>query len=252
MSRLFTFGCSFTNYKYWTWANILGTQYDEFQNWGQAGAGNSFIFHSVMEADQRYRFGPGDTVIVCWTDIMREDRYIESRGWITLGNVAWADNVYKKEFIESGVCEQGNLLRDLNMIKAVYELLHSRSDVTWKFLCMVPINRLSDMDTRQIRRDDMMQLYGNALSEFQPSFIEVLGENYWLKDKQTRLAVDASRDQYDYHPTTREHLKYLDTVLPGWMTNQSVRDKIAQNPVVFESGLDGSCDVRRFKGTRLQ
>ena len=107
MSRLFAFGCSFTNYKYWTWANILGSQYDEFENWGQAGAGNTFIFHSIMEADQRHRFGPGDTVIVCWTDIMREDRFIENRGWITVGNVAWAKNVYTKEFVDE-VNEQGN------------------------------------------------------------------------------------------------------------------------------------------------
>lgn len=245
MQRLFAFGCSFTNYKYWTWANILSQQYDWFENWGQAGAGNAFIFHSVMEADQRHRFQDGDTVIVCWTDIMREDRYIEKRGWITLGNVAWADNVYRKEFIDSGVCEHGNLLRDLNMIKAVYELLQSRPGVTWRFLCMVPIDRLSDMDTRRVERGDMLDLYSDVLSHFPKSFIDVLGENYWHKNTSARLSED-------YHPTTQEHLQYLDAVLPGWMTNQALRDTIEQNPILFQKGLNGSCTAKRFQGQGKQ
>ncbi len=245
MTRLLTFGCSFTNYKYWTWANILATQYNEFENWGQAGAGNPYIFHSVMEADQRRRFGGGDTVIVCWTDIMREDRYIEKRGWITLGNVSWADNVYRKEFIDSAVCEHGNLLRDLNMIKAVYELLQSRPGVIWKFLCMVPIDRVSDMDTRRVGRGDMLDLYRNVLDNFPKSFLDVLGDNYWHNNTESRLPDE-------YHPTTQEHLQYLDAVLPGWMTNQALRDTIAQRPMLFEKGVDGSCTSQRFRGQGKQ
>ena len=35
----------------------------------------------------------------------------------------------------------------------------------------------------------------------------------------------------DYHPTPAEHLAYLDTVLPGWVTNQDTRVKIAQENV---------------------
>ena len=48
-NRLFTFGCSFTRSKNPTWADIVARQYDHYQNWGQAGAGNSFIFYSLME-----------------------------------------------------------------------------------------------------------------------------------------------------------------------------------------------------------
>jgi hypothetical protein len=74
MSRLFTFGCSFTNYRWSTWADCLAPEFDEFKNWGQSGAGNPYIFNSVMEADQQYIFNSTDTVVVCWTNIMREDR----------------------------------------------------------------------------------------------------------------------------------------------------------------------------------
>ena len=72
MSRLFAFGCSFTNYRWSTWADCLAPEFDNFENWGQSGAGNEFIFNSVMEADQRQQFGTGDTVIVCWTTSTRD------------------------------------------------------------------------------------------------------------------------------------------------------------------------------------
>jgi hypothetical protein len=95
MSRLFTFGCSFTNYRWSTWADCLAPEFDYFQNWGQSGAGNQFIFNSVMECDQRYNFGPNDTVIVCWTDVMREDWYTVR--WQTHGNMV-NNKIYNKDF----------------------------------------------------------------------------------------------------------------------------------------------------------
>jgi len=245
-NRLFAFGCSFTNYKYWTWANILAHKYDAFENWGQAGAGNQFIFHSFMEADQRHRFGAGDTVIVCWTDVMREDRYAQGRGWLTPGNVGWADTVYTKEFIDSGVCEHGFLFRDLNLIKAVRDILQNRAGVTWKFMCMVPIDRVSDMNQDKINNPKILNLYHDVVACLGTSYLEVLGEHYWDRDQHLRLRHD--HGGVDYHPTTQEHLRYLDAVLPGWVTDQDVRNKIAQNPMVFERRMDGTCYVERFGG----
>jgi hypothetical protein len=70
MTRLFTFGCSFTNYRWSTWADCLAPEFDYFENWGQSGAGNHYIFNSMMEADQRHQFDEGDTVIVCWTNVL--------------------------------------------------------------------------------------------------------------------------------------------------------------------------------------
>jgi hypothetical protein len=46
MSRLFTFGCSFTNYRWSTWADCLAPEFDYFENWGQSGGGNHYIFNS--------------------------------------------------------------------------------------------------------------------------------------------------------------------------------------------------------------
>jgi hypothetical protein len=101
MTRLFAFGCSFTNYRWSTWADCLAPEFDSFENWGQAGGGNHYIFNSVMEADQRHHFGAGDTVIVCWTSFTRDDRYVNGR-WHTLGNM-FACPIYNTEYLKTHV-----------------------------------------------------------------------------------------------------------------------------------------------------
>lgn len=227
MNRLFAFGCSFTNYRWSTWADILGTQYGEYQNWGQAGAGNHYIFNSVMEADQRHQFGNGDTVIICWTNVMREDRYIKNR-WVTLGNIM-STPIFTKEFVTDAVCERGNLIRDLAFVKSVHDLLTAKPTVTWRFISMCPMLQLDPWEKQECQDRDVVDVYQNILDAILPSFTKVLGHDYWNTDKHKRFQY--AEGGVDYHPTPEEHLKYLDTVLPGWVTNQDTRVKIAQESI---------------------
>ena len=50
--RLFTFGCSFTQYNWPTWADILGRSLHqegwEFHNIGRAGTGNMQIMKTIL------------------------------------------------------------------------------------------------------------------------------------------------------------------------------------------------------------
>ena len=241
MSRLFAFGCSFTNYRWSTWADILAPQYGEYQNWGQAGAGNHYIFNSVMEADQRYQFGNGDTVIICWTNVMREDRYIKNR-WITLGNIM-TSNMFTKEFVTDTVCERGNFIRDLAFIKAAQILCRSRPELTWRFISMCPMTQIDPWDNKKLEYGDCTDLYADALGDILPSFTNVLGHGYWNTDKAKRFQYPEGG--VDYHPTPEEHLTYLDAVLPGWVTNQNTRVKIAQESINLNK------DPRRSGMTRF-
>jgi hypothetical protein len=242
MTRLFAFGCSFTNYRWMTWADIMGTQYDQYYNWGQSGAGNNFIFNSVMEADQRHNFGPGDTVLVCWTNVTREDRYVKGRGWITLGNVT-SSPIFTKEFIADAVCERGYLIRDLAMIKATQSYLQ-HSEATWKFMAMCPLTQPDPWDDKKMHDQDVCDLYNDVLAAVSVSFTEVLGHGYWQHNiKQRYRYADGG---VDYHPTTQEHLLYLDTVLPNWMTNNDLRQQIAANALIMNKRANGSCTQPRL------
>jgi hypothetical protein len=218
MSRLFTFGCSFTNYRWSTWADCLAPEFDEFQNWGQAGGGNHYIFNSVMEADQRHHFADGDTVVVCWTSIDREDRYIDHK-WHTPGNAYFAKTVYHPDYIRSHIDERGFLVRDLAYIKAVKTLLENRPGVTWKFLSMVEIMSMPWPDDNVSQYRDVMRLYQDVVESILPGFDKTVFLNNWPKPGE------------DPHPSPDEHLAYLDAVLPGWVTKAETRAKMHEETI---------------------
>ena len=96
--RFFAFGCSFTHYPWPTWADIIGQNIPHYENWGMGGAGNQFIFNSIIECNRRNKFNEDDLVIVMWTSCSREDRYVDN-GWL----VAATENretLYGKEWVK--------------------------------------------------------------------------------------------------------------------------------------------------------
>jgi len=230
LARLFTFGCSFTNYRWSTWADCLAPEFDEFHNWGQSGAGNHYIFNSVMEADQRHRFGKDDTVIVCWTNVMREDRYTDR--WQTLGNVTTCP-IYNTEYVRDAVTERGCLIRDLAMIKATIRFLHNCNDLETRFLSMCPIGNLQQFDTKRTQDQDAVDLYQGILNNILPSFQETIFRDGWKQSD-------------DPHPTPVEHLAYLDTVLPGWVTKQETRAKMYEETKNLRKTRSGLSTVTRL------
>lgn len=217
MSRLFTFGCSFTNYRWSTWADCLAPEFDYFENWGQAGGGNQFIFNSVMEADQRHHFGADDTVVVCWTSIDREDRYVDHR-WHTPGNAFFATNVFNPEYLKTHIDERGYLIRDLAAIKAVKTLLENRPGLRWEFLSMVEIMAMPFPDDTVSLHRDVMRLYEDVVRSIKPGYDKtIFKDNRWPPNHNG-----------DTHPSPEEHLAYLDWVLPGWVTKESTRVKMQE------------------------
>lgn len=235
MKRLFAFGCSFTNYRWSTWADCLAPEFDCFENWGQAGGGNHYIFNSVMEADQRYHFGADDTVLVCWTSLHREDRYVDGR-WHTPGNAYFATNVFNEEYLKTHMDERGYLIRDLAYIKAVKTLLENRAKLTWRFLSMVELVARPTADDDVSQHRDVMRLYSDVLDSILPGYDKTVFANNWPKPGA------------DPHPSPAEHLAYLDAVLPGWMTKQETRAKMLDQSVNLnkEQKRSGMTRVKRL------
>ena len=72
-SRLFTFGCSFTEWNWATWANILAYDLDcEFYNFGRRGAGNFYISNLITQADSVYNFCSDDLCLTAWEKDWKE------------------------------------------------------------------------------------------------------------------------------------------------------------------------------------
>lgn len=177
--RLFTFGCSFTQYKWATWADILGREFSYFENWALSGMGNQYIFNSLLECNQRKKFNPTDTVIIMWTHVTAEDRYV-NRNWLGSGNIYY-QNLYSEEWVKQFADDRGYLVRDLATIAAAKQLL-DHWQVNYVFLTMSPIDNLNLVYQKPaINDEDVVDMYSEHLEIIKPSMFETEFDFNWYK-----------------------------------------------------------------------
>jgi len=176
--RLFAFGCSFTQNNRWpTWADIAGREYDFF-NWGRAGAGNSFIFYSLMECIKRNNITSDDTVAVMWTSIGREDRYRRGQGWLTPGSI-YNQTEYDYNFVERFADPTGYLIRDMAHVAGAKTILDAIG-CRYHFLSAVPLSMPDDnVEDRFDIDGQITNLYQNEIDSIGPSIYSVVFNNNW-------------------------------------------------------------------------
>lgn len=220
MNRLFTFGCSFTEYFWPTWADIVGQNFDYYRNWGRSGAGNQYIFNSLIEANARKQFTDKDTVIIMWTNVTREDRYVNYE-WKTVGNIYTVQTFYDKTFIKKYADDRGYLIRDLATIAATIDLL-DHWGVKYHLLSMVPLTNLDQYSVNPSPDSDVIELYASAIEKIKPSVYEVVFNFDWFSKNINGMK------QFDAHPIPSEHLEYVEKVLPEYPISDATREWVKQ------------------------
>jgi len=225
--RLFVFGCSFTRYMWPTWADIIGKEFEYYENWGGEGGGNQYIFSSLIECHARNNFTQNDEIIVMWSSITREDRYIKDL-WNLRGHV---ENYWDKEYLKTNYCERGFLLRDLTFVESALHLLESLK-IKFEFLTMEPLITSNKND------HDILDVFKKSISKLKPSMYEIIFNSNWYSrkdnyffDKDTihkayeeNQGVEFYKNLYDNinsfrpdgHPTPLEHLEYVEKILPRY------------------------------------
>lgn len=230
--RFFAFGCSFTNYYWPTWATIIGQDVPEYYNYGQMAAGNNFIFHQLVEAHVRHKFGPGDLVMVMWSIPLREDRYVEK--WHLLksqptafGARGLADADYYRRYCS----EYGSLLRDLTTITASLGMLRS-TGCEYHFMSMQPFTYLKHSGLQRNynflnKADDdintLTQFFSETIANVRPSVYEVIFNCEWQKTARV-IKPDGTTEYQDWHPLPLHYLQYLDKVFPENGISEQARD----------------------------
>ena len=213
IGRLFTFGCSFTGYIWPTWADILGQEADYFENWGIIGGGNQFIFNSVNECVLRNKLNSDDVVIVMWTNIWRDDRYVQGQ-WVTPGNIYHAGD-HHNQLID----DRGYLIRDLAFINSTKEILENRN-IKYIFLAMVPIDNSDQYSVVKISNcDDILDLYKDTIKEIRPSIYEKIFNFNWYSrpylPEDFRLSEDFNKIEKEYNTVAGVDWPEFDKVLRG-------------------------------------
>ena len=202
MSRFFAFGCSFTNYLFPTWADLISDQFDHYENWGNSGTGNHFHFNSLIECHQRHNINSNDTVVVCWSNTGREDRYINQ--WEGAGNI-YTQNLYDEQWVKRFITERGCIIRDFAFMRSAQLLLESLQ-CKFEFFSTVPLfyhDEMSEYHKDSIKNLDVYELYENLLKIVKPSYLESIFDGKW----QYQLPTGEKRD---IHPSPEEHIAYIE------------------------------------------
>jgi hypothetical protein len=209
--RLFTIGCSFTEYCYPTWANVLSKTMPnaEFYNLGLSGTNNPFIANRLVEGNLKFKFCETDLVVVMWTTTARECHYVRGR-WYNPGNI-FSQNEYSKEFVEKFADPNGYLIRDLATIELATSYANNLP-CTYVGLLSAPIDFRYLGDYNPSYNDDLgnevLDTYSELLSTFPKSMFELEMNQFWEPGSTYRSNMFKGVRE-DYHPSTVRYCNYL-------------------------------------------
>jgi hypothetical protein len=237
MSRLFVFGCSFTNYEWPTWADLLGLEFEEYQNWGLPGIGNRAIAERLAECHARNNISKDDVVIVQWSSHTRhdwfKDVYNDEENMIDGWNIHSTSEVFikNKHHTEALFSERAYVMHTLNMIVLAQSLLKS-TNCTWFMTSLGDLRSLgydtlfskkgmsvSDQDTiKKLKKSSdwpiwtlypEYKIYENIIfnEKWLPDMFQIVKSN---KDKIWYFHKD---NYWDFHPTPLLHNIWLNNIL---------------------------------------
>jgi hypothetical protein len=198
MSRLFTFGCSFTQYAWPTWADIVA--YDlgiEYYNYGIAGLGNVGIQHRMLEADLKHSFTKDDIILVLWTSWCREDR-VKDAQWNASGSVLNIYNdVYDRKFVRKYWDYSNDIVKNSTAIITANELY--KDNIKWQGTG-IPLFLTENSRFAENKRElYLVELYKNKISP-----IEEITTFKNDVDNKAFSAID------DCHPDVKDYLKIVE------------------------------------------
>ena len=232
-----------TAYMWPTWADVLGQHWEYFENWGHAGAGNNFIFNSLIECDARNKFVSTDTILIMWATIPRIDYYQQNQ-WCHLVNKFSKDN---KDLPYS--CPDGYEILSYPLFSAADSFLQFKN-VQYKFFSWVPYDNQSragllytsalskmnlikfTIEKKSIKSwkyfNEVKNLYERLYGPDWPSLEKILTNNYVAKTQEIAdevtdfLNLIESDPHYklhtyevDYHPLPNEHLSAIAQMMPN-------------------------------------
>jgi hypothetical protein len=267
--RFFAFGCSFTNYHWPTWADIIGQDVEFYENWGEPGAGNHFIFNSVIEANARHNFNKDDLIMIMWTTKEREDRYLDNKWVHSTPNSIEKD--YGSAWVKKYYLDPSwYIMRDMAFIESTHTFLQSK-DVSWASIMWPDLfssSQLSEQHNKSTNeekknlesfwRGKCKSIYLGA--ELDESFDFIDGIDIVRLYRNTFLNIVGTYDQFfsefvpnrvapdnDHHPTPKESLMFLDWIWPNNTLSNGAKDYANDWEIkIFEGKVHSVQRPKRF------
>jgi len=220
--RLRVFGCSLTQWRYPTWADILAQDvpHCDYYNLAWQGAGHQFLHAQYSQWTKRIPLDEQDLVVIQWPSFYREDRYVahsaKHRPWITPGNI-YTQNEYPHELLEVS-SRRGFAIRDMAIQDMIIrDLIRSQATA----LCFNAIDLdLQDAysgfsDKNATDYTDILEMYSDTMSYNAPhDMLRGLSDDKENPEWNTGYTyTDGDQETHDYHPTVAEHSRFLTDIL---------------------------------------
>lgn len=206
--RFFAFGCSYTNYIWPTWADIIAEDLGiEYHNYGRPGFGNIAIQCEILRADIEHKLNDDDLVIIMWSHWNREDRYISGE-WKSMGNVFnndFYDSSFTKKYwdFDNDIIKNSTAMITIN--RAYGNLISFQSSI-------MPPGDFESFQSERYRKNKNQNHLFNFYSPHLPNEVFDDTESYF----------------FDGHPSIRTYLVYVENkIYPhlGLMLKQQVHEK---------------------------
>ena len=215
--RFFAFGCSFTKYKWISWADILGKSFKESYNFGLPGVGNFYIFAHLIKIINDYEINENDLVIVQWSGLTREDRFYNG-SWNRFNDLYNdTQQLVNNDFISYILDIDHCLIRDYTFIASAYEILE-KTKCKFIFTSMIDFSEVEIPYTKNMfkikttKKNEWVKSFEKYMIYFLPSFKKSIFNNKWPQ-------------RNDPHPTPLEHLEFVKKILIPNIDSDIVIDK---------------------------
>lgn len=260
MKRLFAFGDSYCQYKWPTWPNIIGQNFDMTYNYGSAGVGNFFIFHRVLQCLINKKLNSDDTVIIQWSIPTRFDYLKTEDGTWAMGGDQSADKFRKSDLSELN-SDQLCIVKHLTYMESLARLL-TNTGCKWYYLFLSRFSMVHlDIHAQEFSIDWRRKLITNeylnlkqSVQAYRRHFIEEnfydyiskkFGNNPW-KYTCSYLYQNEHVEFVDTHPSPTQTLSWIND--SGLVSELNLNEsKMSTYAIHAERLLDDTCNAGKYQ-----
>lgn len=226
--RFIAIGCSFTNYRWSTWADLLSLEMPqaEYINLGRSGAGNQYIAIQLNQVINSLELTERDFVAIMWSGFYREDKYISGhhQNWCTPGNI-FSQDTYSEQYINDYADLRGYTVRDLATIDMVTRILDNEKFHAVQMMG-IPYQLQSYHSGVNLDTDleDLFTAYNWLEQKMLPDLAYYINPEKWTNEYSY---LDNEGNEFsDYHPSVEKYAGYLEYL--GFRLSDSTKSIVAK------------------------
>jgi hypothetical protein len=214
--NLYTFGCSFAQYSWPMWPDILSQNYNVTKNYASPGCGNFYIFHKATDLLISNKVKNTDTVIIQWTEPNRTDYIDEHDGWAGPGSLT--AELLTKAKLDFIISDKTSIIKTLIYMINIINLLETIG-CKWYFMYMTPESIVHSFKNSQLFIDtNLYETYTTMVKKLLPykhCYVDTVSMTDFYHDKRMPLkhcfhfVKNKLHSNQDDHPLPNYTLMYI-------------------------------------------